>query len=92
VPILIFDDSLSAVDMETDAAIRKALKERRKNVTTIIISHRITTLAEADMIFVLDRGKIAQSGTHEELIKQDGLYRRIWLIQNSLEEELAEIV
>jgi len=92
VPVLIFDDSLSAVDMETDAAIRKALKERRKNVTTIIISHRITTLAEADVIFVLDRGKIAQSGTHEELIKQDGLYRRVWLIQNSLEEELAGIV
>ncbi|HHW49017.1 MAG TPA: ABC transporter ATP-binding protein [Clostridiaceae bacterium] len=92
VPILIFDDSLSAVDMETDAAIRKALRERRKNVTTIIISHRITTLAEADVIFVLDKGKITQSGTHEELIKQDGLYRRVWLIQNSLEEELAGIV
>jgi len=92
VPILIFDDSLSAVDMETDAAIRRALKERRKDVTTIIISHRITTLAEADEIFVLEDGKIKQSGTHEQLIAQEGLYRRVWYIQNSLEEELADIV
>lgn len=92
VPILIFDDSLSAVDMETDAAIRKALKERRRDVTTIIISHRITTLAEADVIFVLEDGKIKQSGTHEQLIAQEGLYRRVWYIQNSLEEELADIV
>lgn len=92
VPILIFDDSLSAVDVETDAAIRKALRERSRNTTTIIISHRITTLAEADLIFVLDGGKITQSGTHEELIGQEGLYRRIWAIQGSLEEELADIV
>jgi ATP-binding cassette subfamily B protein len=92
VPILIFDDSLSAVDMETDAAIRKALKNRRKDVTTIIISHRITTLAEADRIFVMENGKISQSGTHEQLIEQDGLYKRVWHIQNSLEEELEEIV
>lgn len=92
VPILIFDDSLSAVDMETDAAIRKSLKDRSKNVTTIIISHRITTLAEADVIFVLDKGKILQSGTHDELIHQEGLYKRIWQIQNSLEEELAQVM
>lgn len=86
VPVLVFDDSLSAVDMETDAAIRKALKKRRKEVTTIIISHRITTLAEADVIFVLDGGRIVQSGTHEQLIGQDGLYRRVWQIQNAPEE------
>jgi ATP-binding cassette subfamily B protein len=92
VPVLVFDDSLSAVDMETDAAIRRALKERRRDVTTIIISHRITTLAEADMIFVLENGRISQSGTHEQLITREGLYRRVWLIQNSLEEELAQIV
>jgi ATP-binding cassette subfamily B protein len=92
VPILIFDDSLSAVDVETDAAIRRALKERRRDVTTIIISHRITTLAEADVIFVLEDGKIKQSGTHQQLSSQEGLYRRVWYIQNSFEEELAEIV
>ncbi len=87
-PILIFDDSLSAVDTETDAAIRKALKERSGNVTTILISHRITTLSEADKIIVLEHGKVVQSGTHEELIEREGLYRRIWELQNSLEDEL----
>lgn len=88
-PILIFDDSLSAVDMETDAAIRKALRQKSKNATAIIISHRITTLAEADMILVLDGGKIIQSGTHNELIHRDGLYKKVWLMQNLLEEEIS---
>jgi len=86
--ILIFDDSLSAVDTETDAAIRKALRERSRNITTFIISHRITTLSEADLILVLEDGRIIQSGTHEELIKEEGMYKRIWSIQSSLEEEL----
>jgi len=89
VPILIFDDSLSAVDTETDARIRKALKERRKNTTTVIISHRITTLSEADKILVLDKGRVVQSGTHEELVSMDGPYRRIWEIQSRLDEEAA---
>ncbi|WIV13425.1 ABC transporter ATP-binding protein [Proteiniborus sp. MB09-C3] len=87
-PVLVFDDSLSAVDTETDANIRKALKMRKEKTTTFIISHRISTLSEADIILVLDGGELAQSGTHEELISQQGLYRRIWDIQNSLEEEL----
>lgn len=87
-PILLFDDSLSAVDTETDAAIRKELKERNKNVTTIIISHRVTTLAEADKILVMEDGKIVQQGTHQELLKRDGMYKRVWEIQNSLESEI----
>lgn len=88
--VVIFDDSLSAVDTETDAAIRKALRERRDRATTFIISHRITTLAEADRILVLENGVLTQCGTHEELIEQEGLYRRVWHIQNELEEELSE--
>ncbi|MDP8201857.1 MAG: ABC transporter ATP-binding protein [Candidatus Tenebribacter burtonii] len=88
-PILIFDDSLSAVDIETDAAIRKRLKKLDTKATTFIISHRLTTLAEADVILVLEQGKIVQQGTHLELIEQEGLYKRVWAIQNSLEEELA---
>jgi ATP-binding cassette subfamily B protein len=87
-PILIFDDSLSAVDTETDTAIRKALKERNMNTTTFIISHRVTTLSEADFIIVLDKGEIVQLGTHEQLIGENGLYQRIWNIQNELEEEV----
>jgi ATP-binding cassette subfamily B protein len=83
--ILIFDDSLSAVDTETDARIRAALKERRENVTTFIISQRITTLMEADRIFVLEDGRLADVGTHEDLVARDGLYSRIWNIQNMLE-------
>ncbi len=87
-PVLIFDDSLSAVDTETDAQIRKALKERSKDVTTFIISHRVATVSESDLILVLDKGELVQSGTHEELITQSGLYRRIWDIQNALENDL----
>lgn len=79
--ILIFDDSLSAVDTETDVKIRRALSKRSKHVTTFIISHRIATLAEADEIIVLDQGRIVQKGTHDTLIAQEGLYKRIWDLQ-----------
>jgi ATP-binding cassette subfamily B protein len=93
-PVLVFDDSLSAVDTETDTTIRKALKQRDKTATTFIISHRVTTLSEADFIVVLDEGQVAQIGTHQELISKPGLYQRIWSIQNDLEigeeEELAD--
>jgi ATP-binding cassette subfamily B protein len=82
-PIMIFDDSLSAVDSETDALIRKALKERMKDVTVIIISHRITTLMSADNIMVLHQGEIVEMGTHVELIGQQGIYRSIYDIQIS---------
>ncbi len=86
--VLIFDDSLSAVDTETDAQIRAALKGEKSGVTTLIISHRVTTLSQADMILVLEDGCITQQGTHQELCRQPGLYARINAIQNTLEEEL----
>lgn len=79
--LLIFDDSLSAVDTETDMRIRRALNDRKREVTTMIISHRITTLSEADLIIVLDDGKIIQKGTHRQLIEEEGLYKRIWDLQ-----------
>lgn len=85
--VLIFDDSLSAVDTETDAQIRQALAARGKGLTNIIISHRITTLSQADRIFVIGDGRVAESGSHEELIRGDGMYARIHSIQDGLEEE-----
>jgi len=84
-PIVVFDDSLSAVDTETDNEIRMALKGRKNKATTFIISHRITTLSEADCIIVLEKGRITEIGNHTELMKKQGLYRRVWEIQNSLE-------
>ncbi len=87
-PIVIFDDSLSAVDTETDISIRKALNNRKNKSTTFIISHRISTVAEADLILVIDKGKIVQRGTHSNLISKEGLYKRIYTLQNSLDNEI----
>ncbi|HHY78059.1 MAG TPA: ABC transporter ATP-binding protein [Clostridiales bacterium] len=89
-PILIFDDSLSAVDAETDASIRAALRERRKGVTTFIISHRINTLMEADIILVMEDGRIVDMGDHKTLISRPGLYRRIWEIQSTKEDLMTD--
>ena len=85
-PIMVFDDSLSAVDSETDAKIRSALKNSRKKATTILISHRITTLMQADTIMVLDKGKIVDLGTHEELIKREGIYKDIYEVQMNISD------
>ena len=85
-PILVFDDSLSAVDAETDAKIRHALKENMHGATMILISHRITTLMQADRILVLDNGQVAELGTHQELMERNGIYRRVYDIQMAPEE------
>lgn len=85
-PILIFDDSLSAVDAETDARIRTALEKRFKTATVFLISHRITTLQKANLILVLDHGRIAESGTHEELSCAGGIYERIYRTQSDNKE------
>lgn len=87
--ILIFDDSTSAVDTETEAEIRGALNELMQNRTTFIIAHRIQSVMIADLILVLDKGEVVQMGTHEELLKnQDGMYRRIYDIQTKIDTEL----
>ncbi|MCF6136924.1 ABC transporter ATP-binding protein [Pseudalkalibacillus berkeleyi] len=79
--ILILDDATSAVDMETEFKIQKAFQEVMKDRTTFIIAHRISSLKHADEILVLEDGQIAQRGTHEELIEQEGMYRRVYDIQ-----------
>lgn len=80
-PVMIFDDSLSAVDTETDIKIRKALSENSGDSTVIIISHRITTLMHADNIIVLDKGNLVQMGSHDSLVRQEGMYKKIYDIQ-----------
>jgi ATP-binding cassette, subfamily B, bacterial len=84
--ILILDDALSAVDTETETLILDALAKRRGRCTTIVIAHRLSTLMDADEILVLDRGRIVQRGTHDELRQMPGMYRRVWEIQNMMEE------
>ncbi len=81
-PIMIFDDSMSAVDTETDAKIRAALEARFGSASILLISHRITTLSKADRILVLENGRIAETGTHEELKNGNGIYAQICRIQS----------
>jgi ATP-binding cassette subfamily B protein len=85
-PVLLLDDALSAVDTETEEMILSALKRRHGKMTTIVIAHRLSTLAHADRVIVMDQGSIIQSGTHEELCCRDGLYKRLWNIQHRTEE------
>lgn len=85
-PIMIFDDSLSAVDAQTDFEIRRALKTCMKDATVIIISHRIATLMGTDRIMVLNQGQIAELGTHQELVKNGGIYQQIYEIQMNYDD------
>jgi ATP-binding cassette subfamily B protein len=80
-PVMIFDDSLSAVDTETDARIRAALRRRVKDAAVIIISHRISSLMQADQILVLKGGTVEDIGSHKELLERGGSYRRIYELQ-----------
>lgn len=86
--ILILDDSTSSVDTETEAEIRSALEALMVNRTTFIIAHRIQSVMNADLIIVLDKGKIIQKGSHTELVEQEGIYRQIYDIQTRIESEL----
>jgi ATP-binding cassette subfamily B protein len=86
--ILILDDSTSSVDFETEAEIRAALVCLMQNRTTFIIAHRIQSVMDADLILVLDKGRIIQTGSHEELLATDGIYREIYEIQTRIEDEL----
>lgn len=87
-PIMIFDDSLSAVDTQTDAKIRKEISKRFGKASVILISHRITTLSSADKIIVLDHGRISEEGTHDELKSAGGIYQKIYETQTNTEEAI----
>ena len=84
--IFVFDDSFSALDLKTDAALREALAEKTENKTVIIVAQRISTILNADQIIVLEEGKVVGIGTHEELMKNNETYRQIALSQLSEEE------
>ena len=80
-PIFIFDEATSAVDNETEVAIQHSLEKMSEDRTTIIIAHRLSTVRNADNIFVLDHGVIVESGTHEELVTKEGVYTDLWRVQ-----------
>jgi ABC-type multidrug transport system fused ATPase/permease subunit len=88
--ILVLDDSTSSVDTETEFTIQKALRSIVKGKTTFVIAHRITSIQDCDRIIVLDKGRIVESGTHEELLKNNGFYKKIFDIQVSIEDEISE--
>lgn len=80
--ILILDEATANIDSETEAQIQKSLAKMRKGRTTLAIAHRLSTIQDADQIFVLNKGEIVERGTHDELIKQDGIYHKMYLLQN----------
>jgi ATP-binding cassette subfamily B protein len=86
--ILILDDATSSVDTETEARIRGALQRLMHGRTTFIIAHRVQSVMNADLILVLDQGRIVQRGTHDQLVAQPGIYRKIFEMQTRIEEEL----
>lgn len=88
--VLVLDDALSAVDTRTESAILDALAERRGRHSTILVAHRLTTVMLADRIFVLERGKLVQQGSHDELVREDGAYRRLWELQEQAMLAAAE--
>ena len=88
--ILILDDSTSSVDTETEVEIREALQNLMTDRTTFIIAHRIQSVANADLILVMDKGRIIQKGVHSELVNHEGVYRQIFNIQTRIEDELEK--
>lgn len=88
-PVLLLDDALSAVDNETENSIIETLESRRGKKTTLIIAHRLSTLAHADKIIVIEKGRITQRGNHKSLTEEEGLYKRLWNIQTELQTKLT---
>ena len=85
-PLLVLDEATSAVDNETEAALQRSIQRISKGRTTIVIAHRLSTVRHADRIVVLDQGAIAEDGSHETLIQQDGIYSKLWAVQTGSAE------
>ena len=86
-PILIFDEATSALDADSEHAISLELDRLSRNRTTLIIAHRLSTIVNADAIVVMDRGRIAERGTHAQLLRQHGIYARLWLLQQRMDKD-----
>jgi ATP-binding cassette subfamily B protein len=89
-PILILDEATSALDSRTEAAIQETLRSVTARRTSIVIAHRLSTVVDADQIVVLDQGRVAERGTHAQLLRKNGLYADMWARQQSEAEEKAE--
>lgn len=88
-PILILDEATSAVDNETEAAIQRSLEVITQGRTTIAIAHRLSTIRHAHRIYVLDQGELAEQGTHEQLLSQDGIYAKLWRVQSGIRDRIG---
>jgi ATP-binding cassette subfamily B protein len=90
-PILIFDEATSSLDSGAEQAIQVSLREAARNRTTLVIAHRLSTIVDADLILVMDRGRIVERGMHQELLRLGGRYARLWALQQAhREEDLGE--
>ena len=85
---MILDDALSAVDTDTEASILANLRQQRQNKTTIIVAHRLSTIMQADRIFVLEDGKLSQAGNHESLSQSKGIYQDLCALQGQVQQEI----
>lgn len=88
-PVLLFDEATSAVDNETEAAIQRSLEHVSRDRTTVIIAHRLSTIRHAHQIHVLDKGKLVESGTHDELLQKNGAYTKLWRVQTGEKREVG---
>ncbi|MCR8997990.1 ATP-binding cassette domain-containing protein, partial [Brevibacillus laterosporus] len=86
-PVLLLDEATSALDSGSEYWVQRALAELMKDRTTLIVAHRLSTVEDADMIYVVDQGNVVEHGHHEELLKQNGFYTRLYKMQTSLSEE-----